>query len=78
MTMTPSYEALCKIWSDMVARVGHHETCRDPKCKHDDDPPSYFETETVRRFTKGTSPTSRPCCVEAYARGYALGKAHGT
>ena len=26
---------------------------------------------------KDESPTERPCCVEAYARGYEVGKAHG-
>lgn len=29
------------------------------------------------RPQQGTSPTERPCCVEAYARGYDLGNYHG-
>ena len=48
----PRREELEEIFIGMFARVGHWDSCKDPVCKHDDDPPSYFESETVRKYRK--------------------------
>lgn len=47
---TPSYEILCDIWRQMVDRVKHESNCAITDCSHDDDPPSYFESEIVRQY----------------------------
>ena len=48
----PSHVDLRQIFRDMFARVGHPKVCRDQTCKHDDDPPSLFESEVVKQFVK--------------------------
>lgn len=46
----PSHDDLQRIFRDMFARVGHQEVCRGGDCRCGDDPPAYFETETVKQF----------------------------
>lgn len=39
---------LSKVTDAILARVKHADECRDPSCKHDDDPPTYFEREVAK------------------------------
>lgn len=48
----PSPADLVAIYGDMFLRVGHADICKDPKCKHADDPPSLFERQVVRQFKR--------------------------
>jgi hypothetical protein len=68
----PEHKELVFMWTQMLDRVRHQEECKDPSCKHDDDPPSYWETATVRECVR-FSPWGDETLISGIAIGFPQG-----
>ena len=66
-------ELYCGMCSRMMPSVAYSAEGGGYIC----DPCDLKALREVRQLSLRTSPTERPCCVEAYARGYNMGHYHG-